>query len=431
MQNPHPSFFQAFQFWFKLGWISFGGPTGQIAIMHQELVEKKKWISENRFLHALNYCMILPGPEAQQLAIYIGWLLHRTWGGIIAGFFFVIPSIFILVSLSWIYVTYGKIAWVNGFFYGLKPAVLALVAFSVIRIAQNALKNYVMYGLAGVAFICIFVLKISFPMIIIGAGLAGFIGGKLWPKKFNLLNGHGKGEEKSVIADDEVLPHTKPTWIKTAKTILVCLTLWIGALILLAWWRGEDDVLFKMGIFFSKAAMVTFGGAYAVLTYLAQQGVEVYHWLNPQQMMDGLGLAETTPGPLIMVVAFVGYLGATIQALGLPPELAGILGGLVATYFTFLPCFLWIFLGAPFIEQMRGNLHLNAILTTITASVVGVVLNLGVFFGTHTLFPQKWELDWVAFGIALVSFIGLWKFKWNVMSVILGGAMIGVVLKLI
>lgn len=427
----HPTFWEAFRFWIKLGFISFGGPTGQIAIMHSELVERKKWISEERFLHALNFCMILPGPEAQQLCIYVGWLLHRTWGGVVAGAFFVIPSIFILIGLSWVYMAFGTVPIVAALFYGLKATVLAIVASAVIRIGQKALKNEVMVALAAIAFIGIYFMKVPFPAIVISAGAIGFVGGKLFPKKFYVIKGHGDSNDAVISDDHPPAPHTLPMMARTLKVLVVCLGLWIGALLLIASWRGTSDVLFREGMFFSKAAMVTFGGAYAVLPYIAQAGVETYHWLQPGQMIDGLGLAETTPGPLIMVVAFIGYVGAWTKAAGLSPQMAGILGGLIATYFTFLPCFLWIFLGAPYIEQTRGNIQLTAALSTITAAVVGVVLNLAVFFGEHVLFPGAGHFDLAAFALAFVAFIGLWKFKWDVVYVILGGAGIGLVYKLL
>jgi chromate transporter len=426
-----PSFWEAFRFWVKLGFISFGGPTGQIAIMHTELVERRRWISEERFLHALNYCMLLPGPEAQQLCIYVGWLLHRTWGGIVAGALFVIPSIFVLITLSWLYMAFGTVPAVAALFYGLKAAVLAIVAAAVIRIGQRALKNEVMASLAGLAFIGLYFLKLPFPVIILGAGIIGFGGGKMWPEKFSVIKGHG-GDGGASIADDEPsAEHTRPSRAWAAKVLAVCLTLWIGPLGALALWHGTTHVFFQQALFFSKAAMVTFGGAYAVLPYIAQAGVETYHWLQPGQMIDGLGLAETTPGPLIMVVAFVAYVGAWTQAGSLSPAVAGIIGALVATYFTFLPCFLWIFLGAPYIEQTRGNVRLSATLSAITAAVVGVVLNLAVFFGQHVLFPQPWRIDPVAAALAAVAFIGLSRLKWDVLYVVLGGAAVGLVYKLL
>lgn len=426
-----PTFREAFHFWVKLGFISFGGPTGQIAIMHTELVERKRWISEERFLHALNYCMLLPGPEAQQLAIYIGWLLHRTWGGIVAGAFFVIPSIFILIGLSWIYVTFGTLPAIAALFYGLKAAVLAIVAWAVIRIGQKALKNVVMFSLAVAAFVGLYFLKIPFPAVILSAGLIGLVGGKLLPNKFYVIKGHGEGKATVISDDHPPAEHTLPTLARMMRVLAVCLALWIGPLVLLGLWRGWSDVFFEEGLFFSKAAMVTFGGAYAVLPYIAQAGVETYHWLQPGQMIDGLGLAETTPGPLIMVVAFIGYLGAWTKAAAFSPAIAGIIGGLVATYFTFLPCFLWIFLGAPYIEQTRGNIQLTAALSAITAAVVGVVLNLAVYFGEHVLFPGTPPFDFVALSLAVMAFIALWKFKSDIVYVIMGGAVVGLIYKLL
>ena len=426
-----PSFREAFRFWLKLGFISFGGPTGQIAIMHTELVERRRWISEERFLHALNYCMLLPGPEAQQLCIYVGWLLHGTWGGIVAGALFVIPSIFVLITLSWLYMAFGTLATVAALFYGLKAAVLAIVAAAVIRIGQRALKNEVMASLAGLAFIGLHFLKVPFPVIIISAGVIGFFGGRFWPEKFYVIKGHGDGGGALISDDHPPAEHTLPSGARAAKVLAVCLTLWIGPLLTLALWQEGGRVFFQQAVFFSKAAMVTFGGAYAVLPYIAQAGVETYHWLQPGQMIDGLGLAETTPGPLIMVVAFVAYVGAWTQASGMSPAVAGLIGALVATYFTFLPCFLWIFLGAPYIEQTRGNVRLSATLSAITAAVVGVVLNLAVFFGEHVLFPQPWRIDLVAAALAAVAFIGLWRLKWDVLYVVLGGAAVGLVYKLL
>jgi chromate transporter len=309
MTKAPPSFAAAFQFWVKLGFISFGGPTGQIAIMHSELVEKEKWISEPHFLHALNYCMLLPGPEAQQLAIYVGWLLHDTWGGIVAGAFFVIPSIFILLALSWVYAAHGNIPWIAAIFFGLKPAVMAIVAHAVIRIGKKALKNEVMYALAAVAFVAIFFLKVPFPVIIFSAGVLGFAGGKLWPRKFVVITGHGDGSGSSAVAIKETAP---PTIARAVKVIGICGILWWLPVALLGFWRGWDSEFVKEGVFFSKAAMVTFGGAYAVPPYVAQASVNQYGWLTTPQMMDGLGLAETTPGPLIMVLQFVGFRAAGV-----------------------------------------------------------------------------------------------------------------------
>jgi chromate transporter len=403
-QFSKPAFAEAFRFWLKLGFISFGGPTGQIAIMHSELVEKKKWISEPHFLHALNYCMLLPGPEAQQLAIYVGWLLHDTWGGIVAGALFVIPSIFILLGLSWVYAAHGNIPWIAAIFFGLKPAVMAIVAHAVIRIGKKALKNEVMYALAAVAFVAIFFLKVPFPVIILTAGLIGLMGGKFWPRKSVVITGHGDDSESSAAA---IQKSASPTMARALKAIGICGVLWWLPVALLGLWRGWDSVFVKQGVFFSKAAMVTFGGAYAVLPYVAQASVNQYGWLTTPQMMDGLGLAETTPGPLIMVLQFVGFMGGWHHSGNLPPWLGGTIGALITTWATFVPCFMWIFLGAPYIERLRGQQRLSAALSTITAAVVGVVLNLAVWFALNTLFPQRGEVNWFALVVSLGAFAGM------------------------
>ncbi len=429
----HPSFKEAFLFWLKLGFISFGGPTGQIAIMHTELVEKKRWISEARFLHALNYCMLLPGPEAQQLAIYVGWLLHKTWGGIVAGALFVLPSMFILWGLSFVYVTYGNIPWVAAVFYGLKPAVLAIVASAVIRIGSKALKNEVMWAIAGLAFVCIYFLHVPFPLIVLGAGLLGLAGGKFWREKFLVFKGHASkgGAAQTAISDEAaVLEHTRPTLARAVQVLVVCSVLWWVPILLVGGWLGWEHAIFKEGIFFSKASMVTFGGAYAVLPYVSQQAVETHQWLSAGQMLDGLGLAETTPGPLIMVLQFVGFLGGWNQPGQLSPLMAASLGAFITTWATFVPCFLWIFLGAPHIEQLRGNVKLTTALSAITAAVVGVVLNLAVWFGLHVLFPAKGVVDWFAVLVAIVAFVGIVKWKWDVIPVVLGGGLLGVIYKL-
>ena len=425
----HPTFREAFRFWLKLGFISFGGPTGQIAIMHTELVEKRKWISDNRFLHALNFCMLLPGPEAQQLAIYIGWLLHKTWGGIVAGALFVIPSMFILWGLSFVYVTFGNIPWVAAIFYGLKPAVLAIVAAAVIRIGSKALKNEVMWAIAAVAFISIYFFKVPFPIIIIGAALLGFMGGKFWSNKFHVVKGHGgKHDNASILDDDSVTPaHCRPSLSRGLTVFAVCGLLWWVPVLGLGLLYGWQHTLFQEGLFFSKAALVTFGGAYAVLPYVSQQAVENYHWLSAGQMLDGLGLAETTPGPLIMVLQFVGFLGGWNQPGALPPLSAATLGALITTWTTFVPCFLFIFLGAPHIEQLRGNKNLTATLSAVTAAIVGVVLNLAVWFGLHVLFPGKNTVDWFAVVVASVAFFGMVKFKWDIIPVVIGAGLLGLV----
>jgi chromate transporter len=427
-----PSFAEAFRFWLKLGFISFGGPAGQIAIMQTELVEKKKWISQSRFLHALNFCMLLPGPEAQQLAIYVGWLLHKTWGGIVAGVLFVIPSMFVLWALSFIYAAYGNVPWIAAIFYGLKPAVMAIVAVAVIRIGRKALKNPVMWCIAAVAFAGIFFFRIPFPVIILGAALVGFLGERVWPTKFVVVGTGDGNKSDSVLSDHEGSPgHARTSWSRAARISLVCLTLWWTPILLVGLWQGRDHTLFKEGLFFSKAAVVTFGGAYAVLPYVAQQAVEKFGWLQTGQMMDGLGLAETTPGPLIMVLQFVGFMGGWNKPGLLSPLLAGTLGALVTTWVTFVPCFLWILLGAPHIEQLRGNTKLTAAFSAVTAAVVGVILNLAVWFGLHAVFPPGRAIDWFALSLSVIAFIGMLKWKWNVIPVVIGSGIAGFLYQLV
>ncbi len=428
-----PSFKEAFLFWLKLGFISFGGPTGQIAIMHTELVEKKRWISEARFLHALNYCMLLPGPEAQQLATYVGWLLHRTWGGIVAGALFVLPSALILWVLSVVYAMFGEVKWIASVFDGLKPAVLAIVLGAGFRIGNRALKNGVMWGLALIAFVMIFVFHVPFPVIILGAGVVGLMGGKLWPTNFVVIAGHSpKGASASVIGDgDEVPTFAKPSLGRALRVCAVCLTLWWIPILLTGVWLGFDHLLVKQGLFFSKAAMVTFGGAYAVLPYVSQQAVENYGWVTAGQMLDGLGLAETTPGPLIMVLQFVGFLGGWKFHQPLSPLGMATLGAFMSTWTTFLPCFLWIFLGAPHIEQLRGNKRLSAALSTITAAVVGVILNLAVWFGFKVLFPAGRPVNWFGVVVCCVAFTGMVRWKWGIIPVVLGAGGLGLIWKLL
>jgi chromate transporter len=420
-----PSFAEAFRFWLKLGFISFGGPTGQIAIMQTELVENRKWISQSRFLHALNYCMLLPGPEAQQLAIYIGWLLHKTWGGVVAGAFFVIPSIFILWILSVLYAACGSLPWIIAIFDGLKPAVMAIVAVAVIRIGRKALKNEVMWTLAALAFVAIFFLKIPFPFIIFSAGIIGFIGGNFWKSKFMVIDDHSGGADTSVLGDrTESPPHTQPSLPRAITVTIIWVALWIAPLLAVGLWLGRNHTLFNEAVFFSKAAVVTFGGAYAVLPYVAQQALFHYGWLKPGQMMDGLGLAETTPGPLIMVLQFVGFMGGWQHPQGLSPLLAATLGALLTTWATFTPCFLWIFLGGPYIERLRGNVKLTAALSAVTAAVVGVVLNLAVWFALNALFPAG-RINWFAFVLFLIAFLGMLRWKWQIVPVVLGSAFAG------
>jgi len=435
------TFREATRFWIKLGFINFGGPTGQIAIMHDELVERRRWISNGRFLHVLNYCMLLPGPEAQQLAIYVGWLLHKLRGGIVAGVAFVLPAFFLILGLSYVYVTYGEVPWVSGIFYGLSAAVISVVAAAVIRIGSKALGNPVMYAVAGAAFLAIFVFHAPFPLIVISAGLIGLLAGQRWPDTFTVQQGHGGAGGKTAISDvGSAGEHTHVSFRRSAKVLIVGLAAWFLPLVIVALWAGRESVLTQEAWFFSKAAVVTFGGAYAVLAYINQAAVTQYGWLLPTQMVAGLGLAESTPGPLIMVTEFVGFVGAYQNHGGLDPVLAGLLGAIVVTWATFAPCFLWIFLGAPFIEHLRNNQRLTHALSTITAAVVGVVLNLAVWFAIQTLFnevhdvdvfggpipvPVWSSLDWFAGSVAVISFVGLWKSRWHVVPVILVSAAAG------
>ena len=418
-----PTFREAFRFWLKLGFVSFGGPSGQIAMMHAELVEKKKWIGEARFLHALNFCMLLPGPEAQQLAIYIGWLLHKTRGGIIAGTLFVIPSILILWALSYVYVAYGNIPWIAAIFYGLKPAVLAIVAAAVIRIGRRALQTSMMWVIAGAAFIAIYFFRVPFPLIVVSAGVLGFVGGRVWPQYFSVAGDDAPCSTPS--ESDDASEHTRPLLSRVLKVCTLSIFLWWLPIALAGILLGTQHTIFREGIFFSKAALVTFGGAYAVLPYVSQQAVENYQWLGPGQMLDGLGLAETTPGPLIMVLQFVGFLGAWHQPGNLTPLLAATLGAFITTWTTFVPCFLWIFLGAPYVEKLRGNESLTSALSTVTAAVVGVILNLAVWFGLHVIFPTTGHVDWFAFTVCAIAFVGMLRWQWNIVPVVLGSGLLG------
>jgi len=417
---------QAFWYWLKLGFISFGGPAGQIAIMHQDLVEKKRWISERRYLHALNYCMVLPGPEAQQLATYIGWLMHRGWGGIMAGGLFVLPSLLILMGLSWIYLAFGQVPAVAGVLYGIKPAVTAIVLFAAYRIGSRVLKNGLLWSMAGLAFFAIFALDAPFPLIVLLAAVMGAVGGRLAPQKFALGGGHGTGKQShgpALIDDDTPTPpHARFTWAGFWRVALAGLALWGGALGFLCARYGWHGALTQMGWFFTKAALLTFGGAYAVLPYVYQGAVEHYQWLTPHQMIDGLALGETTPGPLIMVVAFVGFVAGWAKALFGPGQLflAGAAAATVVTYFTFLPSFLFILAGGPLVESTHGNLKFTAPLTGITAAVVGVILNLAVFFAYHVFWPQGWagRFDGVSALLGLCALLALVRHKAGVMPVI-------------
>ncbi len=420
-----PSFFQFFIYWLKLGFISFGGPAGQISMMHQELVEKRRWISEHRFLHALNYTMVLPGPEAQQLATYIGWLMFGVCGGLVAGALFVLPSLFILSALTWVYLTYGTLNEVVGILYGIKPAVTAIVLFAAYRIGSKALSNNILRVLAVLAFIAIFTLQVPFPYIVVIAALVGYLGAKFSPNTFKINAHHEDGKSNhgaALIDDDTPIPeHAKFKWSRLLSFAVVGVALGFLVMSFL-----DNKVLHGMAEFFTKVSLVTFGGAYAVLPYIYQGGVEQYQWLNATQMMDGLALGETTPGPLIMVVAFVGFVGATVnEVLGVDSMLmSGFYGASVATFFTFLPSFLFIFLGGPGIEATRGDLKFSAPLSAVTASVVGVIVNLAVFFSLATLY-QNQQIDWIALAITIVAFIALFRFKISIMSVIATSAMIG------
>jgi len=430
---------QAFIYWTKLGFISFGGPAGQISIMHHDLVEKKRWISEKRFLHALNYCMVLPGPEAQQLAIYIGWLMHRTWGGIIAGGLFVLPSFFILTGLAWVYMAYGSVPAVAGALYGIKPAVVAIVLFAAYRIGSRALKNHVLWSIAALAFIAIFALKLPFPVIVLTAGLIGHFGGRLAPQYFKVGGGHGAADKdfgRALIDDDTPTPeHAYFSWAKLARIAFVGIAIWFLVMSGLLLRYGWDAAFTQMGWFFTKAALLTFGGAYAVLPYVYQGAVEHYHWLNPTQMIDGLALGETTPGPLIMVVTFVGFVGGWISQVFGPDAVfaSAFVAAAVVTFFTFLPSFIFIFMGGPFIETTHGNLKFTAPLSAITAAVVGVILNLALFFAYHVFWPLgiNGSLDWFSIILTVIATIVVFRFKVNVIPVILVCGGFGMLFKLI
>jgi len=438
-----PSFREASRFWIWLGFVNFGGPAGQISLMHQELVDRRRWIDEGRFLHALSYCMLLPGPEAMQLAVYIGWLLHRIRGGLVAGVTFVLPSFFLLMALSWVFVTHGDLRWVAGAFAGLAAAVVAIVAQATVRLARTALANGLMIGVAIASFVAIFILDVPFPIVIAVAVAFGLLGGTIRPSLFEV----GVGRELEVRAAASVVGRIEtpvPTWRRNLLVLIVGLAAWVGPIAAVALWRKDAGTLTEMGWFFSKAALVTFGGAYAVLAYVDQAAVGVYGWLRPGQMAVGLGLAESTPGPLIMVLEFVGFVGAYQHPGGLPPLLAGILGATVAVWATFAPCFLWIFLGAPYVERIRGNARLASALQTVMAAVVGVIANLAVTFGVLTLFravrtvaflggefpvPVWTEVDPFALAVATVAFVCLWRYRWSVVPVILGSAVAGLVIK--
>jgi chromate transporter len=437
---PPASLREAFLYWLKLGFVSFGGPAGQISMMHTELVERRRWISEHRFLHALNYTMVLPGPEAQQLATYIGWLMHGTLGGIMAGVLFVLPSLAILIALTWIYLAWGDVPVVAGVLYGIKPAVTAIVVFAAYRIGSRALRNGVLWAIATAAFVAIFALHVPFPWIVLAAGAIGLLGGRIAPGKFRAGGGHGASDKSfgpALIDDHTAVPDwARFTWHSAIAHVVVGLAIWTlleGALYLTWGWQGP---LTQMGWFFTKAALVTFGGAYAVLPYVYQGGVEHYGWLTGTQMIDGLALGETTPGPLIMVVAFVGFVGGWVKAIFGADSLAlaGIAGATVATVFTFLPSFIFILVGGPAVEATRHDVKFTAPLTGITAAVVGVVINLAVFFAWHVLWPEATEADpfmgrfeWFSLLITVAALIALWRYKVGIIPVIGASACAGLV----
>jgi chromate transporter len=442
------SFREAFWLWVRVALNSFGGPAGQIAVMHRYLVQEKRWISESRFLHALNYCMLLPGPEAQQLATYIGWLLHRTRGGIVAGTLFVLPGAVAIWALSVLYAGYQEVRLVQWIFFGLKAAVLAVVVEAVIRIGKRALKNRAMVALAALAFVGIFLFDVPFPAIVLAAAIVGYVGGRVRPDVFSGSPGHGgkKTDPCDEPAVDRMLAaggmdHTRPSVGRAVRVAVVWLLVWALPFALILWFQGADGVYFQIAAFFSKAAVVTFGGAYAVLAYAAQMVVETFGWLQPHEMLDGLGMAETTPGPLIMVLQFVGYLAAFRNPGGLDPLWAGTLGAAVTTWVTFAPCFLWIFLGAPYIEALRGNRNLSAALTAITAAVVGVILNLAVWFtvntvfgkvddlrafGMHLLVPVWGTLNLPSLAIAVFATLAIFRWKLSMLKTIAASAALGV-----
>ena len=382
---------EATRIWAEIALTSFGGPAGQVAIMHRLLVEEKRWIGESRFLQALNFCMLLPGPEAQQLATYLGWLLHGVPGGLIAGVLFILPGAVAIMALSLIYAAFGHVGLVQGLFFGLKAAVLAIVIDALLRIGRRALKSTPMRALAGAAFVGIFFLDLPFPLIILGAGCFGYLAARLG---YGLGTEGARGVSEPASALGEETPeHARASLARALRTAAIWLTLWLAPVALLFLLRGPDDVFTQIAAFFSKMAVVGFGGAYGVLTYVAQTAVETYHWLTPGQMLDGLGMAETTPGPLLMVLQFVGFMAGFHEPGGLPPLLAGALAGLLATWVTFAPCFLWVFLGGPYVEKLRGNKALAEALTAITAAVAGVILNLAVWFALHTLFHEVARVD--------------------------------------
>ncbi len=438
-----PTFREALAVWAKIGVTSFGGPAGQIATMHRVLVDEKRWIGEQRFLHALNYCMLLPGPEAQQLATYIGWLLHRTWGGIVAGTLFVLPGAAVMLGLSLLYAGYHDVRIVEALFFGIKPAVLAIVLHALVRIGRRALTSRLAVALAAAAFVAIFFLDLPFPLVVAGAGLTGFVVSRLRVDHPPASESRAANERDAVI--DDMLQsggsdHVQPSLARALRVLALWLPLWLAPVVILLAWRGTDDVYSQIAVFFSKMAVVTFGGAYAVLAYVAQQAVDGFGWLQPGEMLDGLGMAETTPGPLILVLQYVGFLAAYRDPGILPPWLAGTLAAGLTLWVTFTPCFLWIFLGAPYVERLRANRALGAALSAITAAVVGVILNLAVWFALHTIFAEVtagnafglrlWQpvwatIDWPSLILAIGAAVAMFRFRLGMLPTLAGSALLG------
>ncbi|HEY9011686.1 MAG TPA: chromate efflux transporter [Devosia sp.] len=427
---PHPTLREATLVWARIGLLSFGGPAGQIALMHKELVEDRRWIAESRFLHALNFCMLLPGPEAQQLATYIGWLLHGTRGGIIAGTLFVLPGFVVIMALSALYAAFHETNWLGSLFFGFKAAVLAIVIEAVIRVGRRALKNEVMLGIAALAFVCLFAFNVPFPIVVLAAGLVGYVGTRLNPAIF-ASGGHKAAtpDLPSVVGDN--FAETRPSLPRSLGVATAWIVLWVVPLILILPALGWGSTFAALWAFFSQMAVVTFGGAYAVLAYVAQQAVQNFGWLQPGEMVDGLALAETTPGPLVLVLSFVGFVAAHRDPVGLDPMLAGLLGGTLTAWVTFVPCFLWIFLGAPYIERLRSNSALSGALSAITAAVVGVILNLAIWFGLHVLFrevgtfragpvtiasPVWTSINWIAVALSLLAVLCLFRLKLDILQ---------------
>jgi chromate transporter len=436
------SFVEAFKVWLHVALLSFGGPAGQIAVMHRIVVEERRWISEARFLHALNYCHLLPGPEAQQLAIYIGWLMHKTRGGLTAGILFVVPGVIALMALSWIYVIWGNVSFVAGLFFGLKAAVLAVVIEAVLRVGRRALKSRLAVVIAAAAFVALFFFAVPFPFVVLVAAIIGFAAGR-----FGYAMGgqaaHGKHDDD--LLGEHIPDHAQPSLARAAKVVAIWLPLWLGPVALLFLFLGGDNIFTRLSVFFSEVAVFSFGGAYAVLAYVAQQAVETYHWLRPGEMLAGLGMAETTPGPLIMVVQYVGFLAGYRTPGTMPPLVTATLAGLLVTWVTFTPCFLWVFLGAPYVEALRGARALGAALSAVTAAVVGVILNLAVWFSVHVIFRETvaWQgfglnlsrpvlpsLDVFATILAIAAALAIFRFKAGIIQTLVACSLAGVVLQL-